>query len=52
MPSVVQATGMLPSLVELAASGDALDVLRRACRERGDEITFAATFLAGSGATG
>jgi hypothetical protein len=44
-PSVVQATGMLPSLVELAAAGDAMDVLRDACRQRGDEITFAATFL-------
>ncbi|MEI6239943.1 MAG: hypothetical protein WCR51_06115 [Planctomycetia bacterium] len=45
MPSVVQASGMLPSLVEMAAAGDALDVLRRACRDRGDEITFAATYV-------
>jgi hypothetical protein len=44
MPSVVQASGMLPSLVELAVAGDALDVLRQACRDRGDEITFAATY--------
>lgn len=44
MPSVVQASGMLPSLVEMARAGDALDVLRQACRERGDEITFAATY--------
>ena len=44
MPSVVQASGMLPSLVEMAVAGDALDVLRQACRDRGDEITFAATY--------
>jgi hypothetical protein len=44
MPSVVQASGMLPSLVEMAAAGDALDALRKACRDRGDEITFAATY--------
>jgi hypothetical protein len=35
---------MLPSLVEMAVVGDALDMLRRACRDRGDEITFAATY--------
>lgn len=45
MPSMMQAIGMLPSLVELAAAGDALDLLRDVCRQRGDEITFAATFL-------
>lgn len=45
MPSVVQASGMLPSLVEMARAGNALDVLRQACRERGDEITFAATYV-------
>lgn len=44
MPSAVQASGMLPSLVEMAVAGDALDVLRQACRDRGDEITFAATY--------
>jgi len=44
MPSVVQTSGMLPSLVEMAVAGDALDVLRQACRDRGDEITFAATY--------
>lgn len=47
MPSVVQASGMLPSLVEMARAGDALDVLRQACRDRGDEITFAATYVTG-----
>jgi len=47
MPSLVQSSGMLPSLVEMAAAGDALDALRTACRERGDEITFAATYLTG-----
>ena len=47
MPSLVQATGMVPSLLELARAGDALDVLRAACRNRGDEITFAATYVTG-----
>jgi hypothetical protein len=36
----------LPSLVELAAAGNAWDVLRQACRSRGDEVTFAATLAA------
>ena len=44
MPSGMQISGMLPSLVELARQGNALDMLRAACRSRGDEITFAATF--------
>jgi hypothetical protein len=47
MPSLVQTGGMVPSLLEIARAGDALDVLRAACRDRGDEITFAATFLPG-----
>lgn len=42
MPSAMQASGMLPSLVDLAAAGDGWDDLLSACRERGDEITFAA----------
>jgi len=46
MPSVMQSSGMLPSLVELAVAGNALEVLRDACRKRGDAITFAATFAA------
>lgn len=46
MPSVMQAIGMLPSLVDLAVAGNAIDVLREACRKRGDEITFAATYAA------
>ena len=50
MPGMMQATGMLPSLVELARAGNALDRLRDACRRRGDEITFAATFVALAGA--
>ena len=37
---------MLPSLVELAAASGEWTSLRRACRERGDEITFAATLVA------
>jgi hypothetical protein len=45
MPSIMQAIGMLPSLVDLAVAGNAIDALREACRRRGDEITFAATFL-------
>jgi len=46
MPSAMQASGMLPSLVDLAAAGDAWDDLLAACRERGDEITFAAAIAA------
>jgi len=42
MPSAMQSSGMLPSLVDLAAAGDGWDDLLAACRERGDEITFAA----------
>ena len=45
MPSVMQASGMLPSLIDLAVAGDAIDLLRDACRARGDEITFAATWF-------
>ncbi|MFM7033610.1 MAG: hypothetical protein ACKOYJ_00225 [Planctomycetia bacterium] len=45
MPSIMHASGMLPSLVDLAVAGDARDALREACRERGDEITFAASYL-------
>ena len=46
MPSAMQALGMLPSLVDLAAASGAWESLRRACIERGDEITFAATLAA------
>jgi hypothetical protein len=49
MPSLFHAAGMLPSLVDLAVAGNALDALREACRKRGDEITFAATYLDRSG---
>lgn len=45
MPSMFQAAGMLPSLIELAVAANKLDDVRHACRERGDEITFAATWL-------
>ena len=45
LPGIGLASGMLPSLLELATAGNALDVLRQACRDRGDEITFAATYL-------
>ena len=46
MPSPMQAGGMLPSLVDLAAAGDAWDVLRQACIARGDWVTFAAALAA------
>ena len=49
MPSAMQAVGMLPSLVELAATAGDFEPLRRACREKGDEITFAATLAAERG---
>ena len=45
-PSLLQATGMLPSLVEMAAASGDFGPLRKACREHGDEITFAATLAA------
>jgi hypothetical protein len=48
MPSPLQAAAALPSLVSLAAASGEWDLLRRACRERGDEITFAATLVAES----
>ena len=38
--------GTLPSVVELAAAAGDFAALRAACRERGDEITFAATLVA------
>jgi len=46
MPSVMQAAGMLPSLVELAAAAGSWDLLEQACIDRGDEITFTATLAA------
>jgi hypothetical protein len=46
MPSTMLASGMLPSLVELATAADSWDDLLAACRERGDEITYAATLAA------
>ena len=46
MPSPLQAAGALPGLVELAAASGEWELLRRACRERDDEITFAATLVA------
>jgi hypothetical protein len=38
--------GALPSLVEFAAAAGDFEPLRAACRDRGDEITFAATLVA------
>lgn len=46
MPSTMLTSGMLPSLVELATAADSWDALLTVCRERGDEITFAATLAA------
>ena len=46
MPSPLQAAAVLPSLVDLAAESGEWELLRRACRDRGDEITFAATLVA------
>ena len=45
-PSLLQATGMLPSLVDMAAASGDFGPLRKACKEHGDEITFAATLAA------
>jgi hypothetical protein len=45
-PSAMQSAGMLPSLVELAASSGQWEVLLDACRRHGDEITFAAALAA------
>lgn len=45
-PSAMQAAGLLPSLVELAAASGQWDLLLEACRRHGDEITFAATLAA------
>jgi len=46
MPSPLQAAGAIPSVIDLAAASGEWDLLRRACRDRGDEITFAATLVA------
>jgi hypothetical protein len=46
MPSTLQAAGMLPSLVDLAAAAGDWHTLRQACIARGDEITYAATLVA------
>lgn len=46
MPSPLQAAAALPSLIELAAASGEWELLRRACRDRGDEVTFAATLAA------
>ena len=46
MPSPLQTAAALPALVDLAAASGEWNLLRRACRDRGDEITFAATLVA------
>jgi hypothetical protein len=45
-PSSLQAAGMLPALVDLAAASGQWEVLLDACRRHGDEITFAAALAA------
>lgn len=40
-PSPMQAAGMLPSVVDLAAASGQWELLLDACRRHGDEITFA-----------
>lgn len=46
MPGIMHATGMMPSLVELASAAGDWQSLLDTCRDRGDEITFAATLAA------
>jgi len=45
-PSPLQAAGMLPPLVDLAAASGQWEPLFDACRHHGDEITFAAALAA------
>lgn len=52
MPSTMLATGMLPTLIELAAAADGWDDLLEACRARGDEITFATALVGRSRSRG
>lgn len=52
MSGQLQIPGLLPSLVDLAAASGEWQLLRRACRERGDEITFAAALAAEQAAKG
>ena len=46
MPSPLQVAGAMPSLLDLAAMANEWELLRRVCRDRGDDITFAATLIA------
>jgi hypothetical protein len=48
-PSPMQAAGMLPSVVDLAAASGQWDLLLDACRRHGDELTFAAALAARAG---
>lgn len=50
--SGMQAAALLPSLVEIAAASGDWNTLRRACRDRGDEITYAATLAAEAASSG
>ena len=51
MPGTLEAAGVLPSLVEMAAAAGEWELLRRACIDRGDAITYAATLAAEASAT-
>ena len=46
MSSPLEAAGLLPSLVDLAAATGDWESLRRTCIDRGDAITYAATLVA------
>jgi hypothetical protein len=46
LPRASLPAGLLPSLVDLAAAANEWDTLRQACRDRDDEVTFAATLAA------
>lgn len=48
-PSTFQAAGLLPSLVTLAQTSGQWDTLLQACRQHGDEVTFAAALAAKRG---
>jgi hypothetical protein len=52
MPSALSATGMLPTLVELATAAGDHTTLQAACRRHGDEITFMASLAAEAGRHG
>lgn len=46
LPSPLQASAAMPSLIDLAALSGEWELLRQACRDRDDTITFAASLIA------